>query len=322
MPAQLQWRGLEQAAATRGATRGFLGDVLLSAIDVDHRRRRRIRRADFVASAGGAARRRSGRRRRLRAHARVAAAAQGQRLATRAGCRPRPMAGRCWCSCTAPSRPPVARSASCGRSIRSVCARCSTQYGGRVYALDHPTLGVSPIANALTLAQALPEGARLHLVTHSRGGLVAEVLARVCANPMSADDLAILQRRRSTQAQRDAAEGACERRAASAASASSASCASPARRAARCSRPKRLDAYLSVFKWTLELAGIPVAPELVDFLGEVAQRRADPRDDPGPGGADSRQPAGAVAARGRRADPGRPARRGRRHRRRFGHVAG
>ena len=44
---------------------------------------------------------------------------------------------------------------------------------------------------------------------------------------------------------------------------------------------KRLDAYLSVFKWTLELAGAPVLPELVDFLGEVAQRRTDPAVIPG-----------------------------------------
>jgi hypothetical protein len=39
---------------------------------------------------------------------------------------------------------------------------------------------------------------------------------------------------------------------------------------------KRLDAYLSVLKWTLELAGVPVVPALVDFLTEVARRRADP----------------------------------------------
>ncbi|NLZ43180.1 MAG: hypothetical protein GX886_18320, partial [Comamonadaceae bacterium] len=52
-------------------------------------------------------------------------------------------------------------------------------YGGRVCALDHETLGRSPIANARTLVEALPAGTRLHLATHSRGGLVAEVLARV-----------------------------------------------------------------------------------------------------------------------------------------------
>ena len=55
-----------------------------------------------------------------------------------------------------------------------------TRYQNRVYALDHPTMGESPIGNALTLVRALPAGARLHLVTHSRGGLVAEVLARAC----------------------------------------------------------------------------------------------------------------------------------------------
>ncbi len=58
-------------------------------------------------------------------------------------------------------------------------AQLFERYGQRVYALDHPTLGASPIANARTLVDALPKGARLHLVTHSRGGLVAEVLARL-----------------------------------------------------------------------------------------------------------------------------------------------
>ena len=60
--------------------------------------------------------------------------------------------------------------------------RLFDRFQNRVYALDHPTLGASPIANAITLAEAAPEGARLHLLTHSRGGLVAEVLARVCAS--------------------------------------------------------------------------------------------------------------------------------------------
>jgi hypothetical protein len=44
---------------------------------------------------------------------------------------------------------------------------------------------------------------------------------------------------------------------------------------------KRLDAYLSVLKWTLDLAGLPVLPELLDFLAEVARRRADPSQIPG-----------------------------------------
>jgi len=69
--------------------------------------------------------------------------------------------------------------------------RLFQHYDGAVYALDHPTLAASPIANARTLVEALPDGARLHLATHSRGGLVAEVLARVIGqNGVGEDDLA------------------------------------------------------------------------------------------------------------------------------------
>ena len=58
------------------------------------------------------------------------------------------------------------------------------RFQNRVYALDHPTLGVSPIANAITLGGGRARQTRvLHLLTHSRGGLVAEVLARVCSEP-------------------------------------------------------------------------------------------------------------------------------------------
>jgi tetratricopeptide (TPR) repeat protein len=49
-------------------------------------------------------------------------------------------------------------------------------YGNRVFALEHRTLTESPITNALALAKRLPAGADVHLVSHSRGGLVGEVL--------------------------------------------------------------------------------------------------------------------------------------------------
>src|SRR5574343_1495182 len=49
-------------------------------------------------------------------------------------------------------------------------------YGDRVFALEHRTLTESPITNALALAKRLPAGADVHLVSHSRGGLVGEVL--------------------------------------------------------------------------------------------------------------------------------------------------
>lgn len=49
-------------------------------------------------------------------------------------------------------------------------------YGNRIFALDHRTFSVSPLQNALDLAQLLPAGAQLHLVSHSRGGLVGELI--------------------------------------------------------------------------------------------------------------------------------------------------
>ena len=50
------------------------------------------------------------------------------------------------------------------------------RYGDRAYVLEHRSLTVSPIQNALDLVKQLPENAQVHLVTHSRGGLVGELL--------------------------------------------------------------------------------------------------------------------------------------------------
>src|SRR5215470_9534729 len=151
-------------------------------------------------------------------------------------------------------------------------------YGDRVYALDHPTLGASPFANALTLAQALPKGARLHLVTHSRGGIVAELLARICGGQgLGPEDLALFkgdeykQHRAELNALAKLAKDFRVDRVVRV--------ACPARGTLLASR--RLAVYLSVLKWGLELAGVPVVPELVDFLSEVARRRADPAELPG-----------------------------------------
>jgi len=52
----------------------------------------------------------------------------------------------------------------------------SRRYGTRALAWEHRSLTESPIVNALELVRALPAGAQLHLVTHSRGGLVGELL--------------------------------------------------------------------------------------------------------------------------------------------------
>ncbi len=61
-------------------------------------------------------------------------------------------------------------------------------YGQRIYAFEHRSLTESPIDNALALARTLPKGARLHVVSHSRGGMVGELLAR--ANRLGAEPFA------------------------------------------------------------------------------------------------------------------------------------
>ncbi|MDD5297350.1 MAG: CHAT domain-containing protein [Rhodocyclaceae bacterium] len=51
-------------------------------------------------------------------------------------------------------------------------------YGPRIYGFEHRSLTESPVENALALVKLLPQGARLHLVSHSRGGMVGELLCR------------------------------------------------------------------------------------------------------------------------------------------------
>ena len=52
---------------------------------------------------------------------------------------------------------------------------------GRVVALEHPTLGATPVENAIAAVRNLPGGTRLHLMSHSRGGLVGDVLSYVAS---------------------------------------------------------------------------------------------------------------------------------------------
>lgn len=69
-------------------------------------------------------------------------------------------------------------------------AEARKQLQGRyhqAYAFEHRTLSESPIENALALAAELPKGAKLHLVTHSRGGLVGDLL---CLGQQEKGDLA------------------------------------------------------------------------------------------------------------------------------------
>ena len=167
-----------------------------------------------------------------------------------------------------------------------------------MFALDHRTLGASPISNALTLVKALPSDARLHVVTHSRGGLVGEVLAHACGRDAGGLDVFDGEEYRQHRDELTELIARAKERKVQVERLVRVAC--PARGTLLAS--KRLDAYLSVFKWTLELGGMPVAARARRLAG---RRRAAPRrsrEDPRPRGADSGQPARAVAAR-RRTQP-------------------
>jgi pimeloyl-ACP methyl ester carboxylesterase len=269
VPARLRWR-LEEGAPAHGATRGFLGDVLVRAIHIitgiaeD-------RAADFVAS-------------------KVVHAFDSQVDPGVYQLEPHKLEslkGRPQSRIAANEKPSLVLihgtfSQTAGtfeklwREHSQLVNLVFERYQNRIYALDHPTLGASPIANAITLAKAAPEGARLHLLTHSRGGLVAEVLARMCTKPPGpgADffrgDASSMRQLKTLAALVARKRISIER---------IVRVACPARGTLLAS--KRLDAYVSVLKWALELAQIPIAPELVNFLGEVARRRADPDMLPG-----------------------------------------
>jgi pimeloyl-ACP methyl ester carboxylesterase len=278
IPASLRWAGLEQRPVTRGQQRGVLGDALLSAVEIvtslgtapaaDFAASEVVRRVDAQVDNGVF---------------KLSPDALPKLKGTDSPVTELPLA---------PDGEPLLvllhgtfseTSGTFGKlwiehpqHVRSLFHR----YRQRVYGLEHPTLGASPIENALTLARACPKGARLHLVAHSRGGLVAEVLARMCANPrLDAIDLAFFKGDK-YRAQRESLKALGE---------------AVAERELRVDRvvrvacpsrgtllaSKRLDAYVSILKWALELGGVPVAPAIVDFLGEVAQRRADPELLPG-----------------------------------------
>jgi hypothetical protein len=59
---------------------------------------------------------------------------------------------------------------------RDLWAILDRYFTGGIYAFEHRTLSASPIDNALDLARALPRGACISLVSHSSGGLVADLL--------------------------------------------------------------------------------------------------------------------------------------------------
>ncbi|GAA0761356.1 CHAT domain-containing protein [Ideonella azotifigens] len=150
-------------------------------------------------------------------------------------------------------------------------------YGGQVFAFEHRSLTESPVANALALAKALPAGARLHLVSHSRGGLVGELLCLAQRTPAST--VAILKAGLFDGMPKDQADLAellqvLDAKRLSVARFVRVAC--PARGTTLASG--RLDRWLSVLGM---LAGDGWLGDATDFLLKVVKERTDPRTLPG-----------------------------------------
>lgn len=71
-------------------------------------------------------------------------------------------------------------------------------YGPNILAFQHRTLTQSPLENVVKLADMLPNQATVHLLTHSRGGIVGDILNKYAANAETSkgftqDHLALLE---------------------------------------------------------------------------------------------------------------------------------
>ena len=173
--------------------------------------------------------------------------------------------------------------------------RLSAQYGDRVLALEHRTLTESPIENALQALQHLPQGAILHLVSHSRGGLIGELLCRATlVNPDGAplagppfDQIDFdLFTREQRAGEREQLENLCKAIAAKRPTvARFVRVACPARGTTLVSA--RLDRWLNAMLATLGVAlrSVPALGEVYDALQAlllaVVKERTDPRTLPG-----------------------------------------
>lgn len=55
-------------------------------------------------------------------------------------------------------------------------------YGNNVLAFQHRTLSESPLLNVVKLAHMLPDNSVIHMLTHSRGGIIGEILNKYSSN--------------------------------------------------------------------------------------------------------------------------------------------
>lgn len=66
------------------------------------------------------------------------------------------------------------------------------EFGGHVYGFEHRTFSESPLENAIQLAKILPKGSTFSIVTHSRGGLVGDLM---CIDDVTDDMISRFQRK-------------------------------------------------------------------------------------------------------------------------------
>ncbi len=73
-------------------------------------------------------------------------------------------------------------------------------YGKNVIAFQHRTLTESPLLNVVKLAQMLPDNSVVHMITHSRGGIVGDILNKYSNNNdqssigFTSDHIALLEK--------------------------------------------------------------------------------------------------------------------------------
>ncbi|WP_338849766.1 CHAT domain-containing protein [Massilia sp. W12] len=70
------------------------------------------------------------------------------------------------------------------------------RYGARCLAWEYLSITRGPIENTLALAKALPDGAELHVVSHSQGGLLGELLCLAQAQALPPDAASLFARDR------------------------------------------------------------------------------------------------------------------------------
>ncbi|HEX8604384.1 MAG TPA: hypothetical protein VF774_17185, partial [Pseudoduganella sp.] len=157
-----------------------------------------------------------------------------------------------------------------------------------VLAFEHPTLMASPIANAFHLAAALPAHAKLDLVTHARGGLIAEILVRAGRT----DDAQEFGRRSDDDTGKETgADLAAEREMLQALAKMLREKAITVRRVVRVACPargtllasRRLDAWMSVLQWQARISGVKLTVHWLELLCEIARAGLLPEDLPGLG---------------------------------------